>query len=158
MAKINMGRMFASVEGDYVVFLIGMRINSFWKINKWFPAILEMPKMLKELFANKEHGFLAAESWFGRTTIMVQYWRSFEHLEKYARDKSLNHYPAWKRFNQRTRSSKAVGVWHETYKAGAGSYENIYVNMPPFGLGKAGMIRSITGKNENAKQRITENV
>lgn len=31
-----------------------------------------------------------------------------------------------------------VGVWHATYVVAPGSYENIYVNMPPFGLGKVG--------------------
>jgi hypothetical protein len=154
MSKTINDRMFAKMEGDFVVFLIGMRINSFWKINKWFPVIMAMPRMLKELMHKPESGMISMHNWFGRTTILVQYWKSFEHLEAYAKDKSGEHYPAWREFNQKIRKSGAVGVWHETYKVTAGNYENIYVNMPAFGLGKAGKLLPAYGKFENAKERI----
>jgi len=74
-------RMTAKMNDSFVVFLIGMRINKFWKFHKWSPIAMAMPKMIKELMANKELGFISAESWFGRTTIMLQYWESFEKLE-----------------------------------------------------------------------------
>ena len=154
MEKINNGRMFGKMEGDFVVFLIGMRINSFWKIFKWWPAAMAMPKMIKELYAKPDSGFLGAHSWGGRTTIMLQYWKSFEHLEAYAKDKSGEHFPAWKNFNLNIRKSSAAGVWHETYKVTAGTYENIYVNMPAFGLGKAGSVHPVSEKYEHASQRI----
>jgi hypothetical protein len=155
MAKqINHNRMFAKPEGEFVVFLIGMRINSLWKINKWLPATKAMPKMLKELYKNKELGFLGAEQWFGRTTIMVQYWKSFEHLEAYAKNRNAEHLPAWKEFNQKTRSSGAVGVWHETYKISPGNFENIYVNMPAFGLGKVTQLQPVSEIFEYASQRV----
>jgi Monooxygenase af470-like len=75
MLNTNNKRMFAKMEGDFVVFMIGMRTNSFHKINKWWPVAMSMPKMLKELYSKKDYGFLSAEAWFGRTTIMLQYWR-----------------------------------------------------------------------------------
>jgi hypothetical protein len=154
MAKINKGRMFAELEGDYVVFLIGMRINSLWKFHKWFPVIMAMPRMIKELITKPEYGFLGSNAWFGRTTLMLQYWRSFDHLEAYAKNKSLEHFPAWKEFNVRARQSGAVGIWHETYKISEGSYENIYVNMPSFGLGKAGRLLSVSEKYDEARSRM----
>ena len=154
MAKVNNTRMFANYDGDFVVFLIGMRINSFWKINKWWPVAMAMPRMLRELFTNKESGFLGGHSWFGRTTIMLQYWKSFDHLEAYAKDKTGEHFPAWKEFNQKVRKSNAAGVWHESYKVSKGTYENIYVNMPSFGLGKAGKLIPVSEKYEYAKQRL----
>ena len=154
MAEIIEGRKFGSIEGDFVVFLIGMRINSWWKIHKWLPVAMAMPKMIKELYKNKEHGFISTEAWFGRTVIMVQYWRSFEHLEAYAKNKNALHLPAWKEFNKKARSGKAVGVWHESYKASQRTYENIYVNMPLFGLGKAGVLNDAAGKYEYANGRI----
>ncbi len=157
MTQIIKGRKFANIEGDFVVFLIGMRVNNYWKVHKWFPVAMAMPKMIKELYKNPEYGFLGERSWFGRTTISVQYWRSFEHLEAYAKNKDLNHFPAWKDFNLKARQSGVVGVWHETYKVTAGSYENIYVNMPPFGLGKAGQVNEASGKFESAKGRIETN-
>ena len=130
MAELIKDRMFAKMNDSFVVFMIGMRINSFWKIHKWWPVAMAMPKMIKELFKNKEHGFISTEAWFGRTSIMVQYWKSFEHLEAYAKNKNAEHFPAWKKFNQKVRQSGAVGVWHESYKVTPGNYENIYVNMP----------------------------
>jgi len=146
--------MFAKTDSSFVVFLIGMRINSWWKIHKWLPVAMAMPKMIKELYKNKEHGFISTEGWFGRTAIMVQYWKSFEHLEAYAKNKNAEHLPAWKEFNQKIRKSNAVGVWHETYKVSAGTYENIYVNMPAFGFGKVGKLIPVSEKYEEAKQRI----
>lgn len=66
----------------------------------------------------------------------------------------MEHFPAWKAFNLKARQSGVVGVWHETYKISQGSYENIYVNMPLFGLGKSGSVNEASGKNEHAAGRI----
>ena len=61
MAKVIGKRMAAEMEGEFVVFLIGMRINKPWKLHKWLPVFLAMPKMLKELEAHPESGFLRAQ-------------------------------------------------------------------------------------------------
>ena len=58
MAKVIAQRMTARIDGDFVVFLIGLRVNKPWKIHKWLPVFLAMPRMLKELAANPESGFL----------------------------------------------------------------------------------------------------
>ncbi len=58
MAQVIPSRMTAEIEGDFVVFLIGMRINKPWMIHKWLPVFLAMPRMLKELEAHPESGFL----------------------------------------------------------------------------------------------------
>ena len=94
MTNIHQQRMTAAVDGDFVVFLIGLRINKPWKLHRWLPVFMAMPTMLKELYRNPDLGFVHQESWFGRTTIMVQYWRSLEQLEQYAKNPSLNHLPA----------------------------------------------------------------
>jgi len=39
MASIVDRRVTVKIEGDFVVFLIGMRINKLWKPHKWLPAI-----------------------------------------------------------------------------------------------------------------------
>ena len=100
---VTNGRVTATLEGDFVVFMIGMRFNKLWAIHKWLPVFLAMPKMLKELYSNKELGLLHHEMWFGRTVILVQYWRSKEQLLAYAKNRDAEHLPAWKDFN------KAVG-------------------------------------------------
>lgn len=142
------------MEGDFVVFLIGMRINRWWKFHKWMPVARAMPRMLKELEkrGKEESGFLGAEFSFG---TIVQYWKSFAHLEAYAKDRNSQHYPAWKAFNTKIRSNGDVGIWHETYQVHAGEYECVYNNMPPKGLGKAGELVPASGKMESAAGRIS---
>ena len=147
-------RLTATLDGTFVVFLIGMRINNFWKVNQWGPVAMAMPRMVKELSLQPESGFLHAESWFGRTVIMVQYWRSMEQLLAYAHDKDAEHLPAWRAFNRDVGTNGSVGIWHETYVANPGSYESIYVNMPAFGLGKAGMVSPATGGKQSAAARM----
>ena len=134
---INRNRMTARIDGDFAVFLIGMRINNPLLIHKWLPVVTAMPRMMKELYQRPELGLLSHEIWFGRTIIVVQYWRSMDDLLHYAKSKDLEHLPAWQKFNKSVGTSGDVGIWHETYLVGPGSYENIYANMPAFGLGKA---------------------
>lgn len=86
MANALAKRLTAEVDGEFVVFPIGLRINALWKIHKWLPVALAMPRMIRELSADQSSGFLGAESWFGNPSLMLQYWRSFEHLERYAKD------------------------------------------------------------------------
>jgi len=154
MTEIIAERTTAKIEGDFVVFLIGMRINKLWKVQKWLPVARAMPKMLKELeAAPAEVGFLGHTS-FGLS--MVQYWRSFDHLEGYAKARDHLHLPAWQRFNKAVGQARGdVGIWHETYGIRAGSYETIYSGMPPFGLGKAGRLVPASGSRETARMRMT---
>src|SRR6187431_1624546 len=97
---IQRERLTARLDGDFVVFLIGMRINTLWKVHRWFPVTRAMPRMLDELEAHPELGMLGGEMWFGRTTILVQYWRTLEQLFAYATNREATHLPAWKSFNQ----------------------------------------------------------
>lgn len=88
MAKIIPKRVTAELEGDFVVLLIGIRINKPWKVHKWLPAFLAMPRMLKELQDRPASGFLGH---IMSTKVIVQYWRSFEQLEAYTRDPEGQH-------------------------------------------------------------------
>ena len=152
MADIIAKRMTAEMEGEFVVFLIGMRINKWWKIHKWLPVLLAMPRMLKELRANRDKGFLGH---IFTPKVIVQYWRSFDQLEAYARDRESAHWPAWTAFNRRMKDARGdVGIWHETYKIRAGSYETVYSGMPPFGLGAIGKLVPAEGNREAARQRM----
>jgi hypothetical protein len=155
MAEIIPERVTAEIEGDFVVFLIGMRINKPWKIHKWLPVFRAMPRMIKELDQHPESGYLGSVS---SGPLMVQYWRSFEHLEAYARSHDREHWPAWVAFNKRMRDSRGdVGIWHETYLVKAGHYEAIYSGMPPHGLGTVGRLVAASGKKDAARGRVTAN-
>jgi hypothetical protein len=155
MAKIIDRRVTAEMEGDFVVFLIGMRINRVWKVWKWWPTFVAMPRMIRELEASPDSGFLGARAYLSgpRRPMVIQYWRSFEQLEAYARSKDAAHWPAWVQFNKRVGSSGDVGIWHETYLVPAGSYECVYNNMPPTGLGEVGELVPAAGRKASARSR-----
>ena len=154
MAQIYPGRHSATIDGDFVVFLIGMRLNRPWRVRHlpWF--MTTMPKMLKELEADPSAGLLGYERavMFGGLAV-VQYWRSFEHLERYARSSNASHLPAWQEFNKRIRDSGDIGIWHETYRVHAGDYEAIYGNMPRVGMGAFGDHAAI-GMVSTAARRV----
>jgi hypothetical protein len=151
---INTERLTANLEGEFVVFLIGMRINRPMAVHKWLPVVRAMPRMVSELYRQPELGFIHAEMWISRTTIMVQYWRSIDQLLAYAKSKNSAHLPAWRAFNKAVGTDGSVGIWHETYSASPGSYENIYVNMPAFGLGRAGSLVPVSGAKQSAAGRL----
>ena len=154
MSAILDHRVSARIEGDFVVFLIGMRINKVWKLRQWTPVARAMPKMLGELeAAPAEAGFLG----FTRLGLLalVQYWRSFDHLEAYARAKEKKHWPAWVEFNRRIKDVRGdVGIWHETYLVRSGEYEAIYSGMPLMGLAKAGRFAPVREGTETARARL----
>jgi hypothetical protein len=116
---IRRERLTAVMNGEFVVFLIGIRINSFFKVHKW-----------------------------------LQYWRSIDQLLAYASSKSEQHLPAWRKFNQSVGTDGSVGIWHETYLVSPGAHESMYVNMRPFGLGKAGMLVQASGQRHRAEGRL----
>jgi fumigallin biosynthesis monooxygenase-like protein len=149
--------MSAQLDGDFVVFLIGMRVNKWWKFWKWMPVAKAMPKMLTELAGRPELGLLHARTVFGFPNLLtIQYWRSFEHLHAYASDRSMEHLPAWREFNRKVASNGDVGIWHETYLVKDGSYESVYNNMPVFGLAAAGVSTPAEGPLKSAKGRLRQ--
>jgi Domain of unknown function (DUF4188) len=131
-------RLTARMKGEFAVLLIGMRINRPLAVHKWLPVTRSMTRMLKELYSKPELGLLSHELWISRTILLVQYWRSHDALLDYAKARNCAHLPAWQAFNRAVGTDGSVGVWHESYVAKPGTYENVYVNMPAFGLGKAG--------------------
>jgi len=154
MADIHAGRWTARSDEPFVVFLIGMRFNKLWKVHKWAPIMSAMSRMLAELERQPELGFLGANTWLGRTTLLVQYWRSFEHLEAYAKARDNAHLPAWGAFNRAVGANGDVGIFHETYRVAPGDYETLYANMPPTLLGRAGKLVEAKGAFTGARGRI----
>jgi hypothetical protein len=155
MSPLFPGRYSAQIDGSFVVFLIGMRINRLLAVHKWLPVARAMGPMVEHLLAHKELGLLHAQPFlYWRGAALVQYWRSFEQLEHFARDPALNHLEPWKRFNRAVGADGSVGIWHETYQVQAGQYECVYGNMPPFGLAVAGQHLPAVGKRETARRRM----
>jgi len=148
-------RVTADIEGEFVVFRIGMRINRFWKVHKWAPVFLAMPRMLRELEADPDSGLLGYQRNLGvRNHSLCMYWRSFEDLHEYARDPDQEHLPAWHEYNRDVGASGDVGIWHETFLIRDSDYEAVYNNMPPFGLGTVFERVPASGHRETAAERL----
>jgi hypothetical protein len=152
MAQINKGRWTAQIEGDFVVFLIGARFDLLHVFRSLgdLGGRQGMNHMLDYLLKHPEKGLLGYE--MGLKTI-VQYWRSFDHLEAFAKNKDDPHLDAWRNYWRRVGKSDRTGIWHETYLVRAGEYEAVYGNMPPHGLGKAGRLIPVAG-DSSARNRI----
>ena len=143
MAQIAGRRMTAEVDGDFVVFLIGARPTKL----RLLRSLLDlggrrgMKHMLDYLVAHPEKGLLGYQMGL---PVIVQYWRSFEHLEAFAKDANDPHLAAWRNYWRR------VG---KSYQVRAGEYEAVYGNMPPFGLGKVGRLVPVS-ESSSARERL----
>ncbi len=155
MAKVHPGRFTADVDGDIAVFIIGMRVNRPWKLRRWLPVFTAMPKMLAHLQRHPEKGLLGYHQAFLPSPLIVQYWRSFEDLERFARDTEDPHLEPWRRYNREIGKSGDVGVWHETYLVSPGRYEAVYANMPEVGLAAATNHVPVSRRGDAARDRVT---
>jgi hypothetical protein len=152
MAEVKQGRWTAEIDGDFVVFIIGARVNSKWQAVKSVGDLggkRGMNHMLKYLTDHPEKGLLGYQR-LGFAN--VQYWRTFEHLEAFAKDKDDPHLEPWRKFWKRV-SDGRTGIWHETFLVRDGEYEAIYGNMPPRGLGKASRLVPVA-ESVGARQRL----
>ena len=153
MAKLNQGRWTAEIEGDFVVFIIGARVNSKWQL---FRSMLDlggrrgMNHMLQYLVEHPDKGLLGYQT---MGFANVQYWRSFEQLEAFAKDKNDPHLDVWRNYWKRLGKNDRSGIWHETFLVRDGEYEAIYGNMPTRGLGKAGRLVPVA-ESVGARQRL----
>jgi hypothetical protein len=159
MAEVRNGRHMADVSrlGDeVVVFIIGMRINKPWKPKLWWPVFVAMPKMLGYLATRPEKGLLGFQQSF-IPPFLVQYWRSFDDLEAFARNRDDPHLEPWRQFNRNVGASGDVGIWHETYRVQTANIETIYGNMPPHGLAAAAGTVPVSRGKDSAAVRMGVN-
>jgi hypothetical protein len=148
------GRLTADAPSGTVVFLIGARFNRLRRPRSWWPVLTAMPRMLAELQRHPELGLLSAQLFrSGRTVLVLQYWRSTDDLDRYARARDHAHLPAWREFNRRVRDNGDVGIFHETYVADR--HETVYVGMPAsFGLGGATSLVPVARRGQRAAHRL----
>ncbi len=135
---IHEGRFTAEFDDDLVVFLIGSQVHKPFRFRQWIPVARAMATMQREIGEHPEIGCLHIENFGALRNISVQYWRSFEDLERFSRSSDWSHLEAWRQFNKLIRDSGDLGIWHETYLVRGGEFETMYGNMPRFGLAAAG--------------------
>jgi hypothetical protein len=144
----------ASDRTDITVFLIGMRANRWWRIGSAMRTASRMPPMLKHLMQHPDAGLLGFHQWLGRTTVLLSYWESPEHLQRFAADRDAPHLGAWREFMRTSQGSGDVGVWHETYQVPFTDLEVVYNDMPPFGLAAAIGRVPVGEGSRTARQRL----
>ena len=145
-------RLMAEIEGDFAVFLIGMRLNRPWRVDRWGPLALAMVRMLADLRKGGEPGFLGAVLGL---PVSVVYWRSYEELEAWALKPGGSHARAMGAFARSGVEGRGeIGFWHETYLVKDGQYEAVYSGMPPFGLGAASRLVPVGPSRATARQRL----
>lgn len=158
MSTINKGRHSAAAGADgKVLFLIGMRINQLWRVWKWMPVFVAMPRMLVELQKNRDLGLVGRPRTMvsGRVIMVWQYWESFEKLEAYSRASDRAHLPAWRAFNRRVRDNGTVGIFHETITLSDSTVETVYGNMPTIGLAAVTGVVPASARGQSARGRMT---
>jgi len=148
------GKWCPQIDGDFMILMIGVVPHSLWSFWRWMPILRGMVNMGKELQTKTDSGFLGYEVYVGLHPMIVQYWRSFDHLKKCPA-------PEWATLTQAASGDPLLGVWHETYIVRAGDYEASYSNMPPYGLGKVGKCHGklveAKGQYEKAESRLGMN-
>ena len=152
MSNGDQGRYTAQIDGDFVVFLIGSRPDIRHPI-RWFRDVggrRGMRHMLTYLTEHPERGLLGFEMGF---PVIVQYWRSYEQLEAFARDESDPHLATWREYWRRVGRENRSGIWHETFLVRDGEYEAVYGNMPAHGLARATEVVPM-GADSTARRRL----
>ena len=124
-------------DRPFVVLLVGLRINKWWRLDHVWQALRAFRLLHRDLERDPASGLLASERWWGNPLLSIQYWESWERLETWARRGDGLHRRFWIDYAQRLRAAGSIGVWHETYLVRPGSYETVYNAMPAFGLGCA---------------------
>ena len=156
MTRVLKGRHMADVSelGDeVVVFIVGMHINKPLKVGLWWPVMLAMQKMLVHLDKHPEKGLLGYRISFV-PPFVLQYWRSFEDLERFARNTDDPHLEPWRQYNRRVGKSGDLGLYHETYRVKTSDIETGYTNMPPYGLGAASAMMPVPQGKHSAAARM----
>ncbi len=161
MAKIFPGRFTAQVstqiEDPFIVLILGIRINNFLLFWKWIPTIFSSFPMVFTLVRHKAAGFLGGQATFFWPGIgIIQYWRTFDELEQFARSQRYPHLKSWRWYNKAIGARGSVGLWHEVYFVEPDCHETVYDNMPIFGLATSAKHAPVGGHSKVTRLHLGE--
>jgi len=155
MSELFPGRYTGKAPADATaLFMLGMRANTLAGLARTVPVAAAMGRMLGHLSQHPDAGLLSHHNWFGRTTILVSYWRSAADVQRFASDPAAPHAAVWQKFNRQIKANAGVGIWHELYTVHPGDFEGIYSNMPAFGMAAAGEHVPVGDGWRTSKQRM----
>lgn len=118
MGAINTERMAAETDGDFVIYVNGMRLNKLRAVHRWLIAGRKLAAMFDRLAADPDSGFLGYQPAFMglRTGAAIQYWRSLDDLLRFAHDGADLHVPAWTWYDEAVDDGGGVGFWARTLR------------------------------------------
>jgi hypothetical protein len=153
--QIYSGRYAPHYDRDFVMYVFGMRINKPLQVSLWMHVVKYAFQMRTWLRNNPQAGMLRIERAIVHgCPAMVTYWRSFEDLEAFARDRENIHMDGWHWYNTKAHQTGAVGMWHEMYQVRAGATAGIYAHLPRIGLAAIGEHRPVGSTLRTAAQRM----
>lgn len=88
--------MTAELDGGFVIYINGMRLNEPRTVHKYLLAGLRAAQIFKELEEDPDSGFLGYLPAYMsiRSGAAIQYWRSLEDIRRFAQDPDDLHVPA----------------------------------------------------------------
>lgn len=99
----------------------------------------------------EEQGWLGMSSWLNAgdrstssETMLLGYFKNVECLHKFAHGTS--HRNGWNWWNRTLKDHPYLSIMHEVYQVPKSSWESIYINFHPSGLGKYLLEQSSFGK------------
>ena len=100
------------------VFIFGLTIKHWWRVDIWLPIYWRFFRMTRQLTDNGHPCLSKIRTFYGLKPVTIQYWQSLSALRDFAQDQSGDHVVAWGAFNtmlinaQRQNKQPSVGLWH----------------------------------------------
>ena len=113
------GRHSARIEGEFVVLLIGMRINKPWKVHRWLPVFTAMAKMTLELSRDPESGFLGSRPGVRMSVHSLQHRKPRTGYAEVGRTQLLREIRHWWHIDNMYRFLESVKTWARLVSAPA---------------------------------------
>ncbi|KAH8650951.1 hypothetical protein BGZ60DRAFT_421143 [Tricladium varicosporioides] len=129
---------------ELVVFILGVRLND-TPLGILAPDFGNVGKFIESMwndadtnysqwgYLGKTSSLISTDDSTNNTISVISYWKSIEGLQRFAQGDQ--HRKGWDWYLKLKHTN--FGIMHETYVVHAGMWENISVNMKPFGLGQA---------------------
>ena len=156
MGEVKPGRFTAQVDGPFVVVRVGIRVNRFFLFWKWIPTLRATVPLLRALLRVQAPGLLGGFTllYWQSSIGIIQYWRSFDDLERFAHSKESGYHALWSRYQASPGANGSVGLWYEVFSVEPARYEVVYDNTPVIGLAAATEHVPAVGRRETARRRL----